>query len=143
MFVQDIPVPHEDGSWVSQKVSRIIELIHEYDPNLEVRWIPPAARTRGEAAFAIVELTPQGPRTAFLVQDESDFDERILARIYNADTRVHGNVMPRLADMERAQREYKQKVYQEELAEAHEQAKFLWKTPKHRVQLGKNRFVDL
>lgn len=134
LFVKDLPVPHEDGSWVSEKVSRIVELIREYDHNLDVRWIPPRARKPGDAAFAIIEMTQDGPRTAFLVQTEEEFDERVLARIYNADSRVHGDVTIRIDDMNRAQQALKQKEWLEQLEQAHDEARFMWRTGKHQVK---------
>jgi nucleoside-triphosphatase THEP1 len=144
MFVQDIPVPHEDGSFVSEKVSRIIELIHEYSDKLEVRWIHPRERTNGEAAFIIVELCQDGKfRTAFTIQDEDDFDERILARIYAADQEKHGDVRIKIDDMNRARQALKAKEEAEQLEELNSITRFMIGTPKHRVQLSKNKFINL
>jgi hypothetical protein len=144
MYVQDIPVPHEDGSFVSEKISRIVELIREYDPKLDVRWVPPAARTRGEDAFQVVELCKDGVwRTAFTVKTEDEFNELVLARIYDADQRKHGNVMARLEAMQKAQDALKRKRWEDEMEQAGDMAQFLIKTPFHRVQLSKNRHINL
>lgn len=144
MDVIDIPVPHEDGSFVSERVSRIVELIREYDPNLDVRWIPSRARKMGEAAFAIVEHCSDGQtRTAFLVQTEDEFDERVLARIYNGDTRKQGDVRLRLESMQKAVREVERKKFEESLEEAADYSVSMIRNPKHRVQLGKGKYVNL
>jgi hypothetical protein len=34
MDFRDLPVPHDDGHFISDKVSRTVELIRKYDPNL-------------------------------------------------------------------------------------------------------------
>ena len=134
MFVKDLPVPHEDGSWVSEKVSRIIELIREYDSNLDVRWIPPRARKPGDAAYAIIEMTEDGWRTAFLINTEEEFDERVLARIYNGDSRVHGDITVRIDEMNRAVQALKHKEWLENLEQAQDEARFMWRTGKHQIK---------
>lgn len=93
-----IAVPMEDGSWVSAKVVRIAEIITDYDPNLEVRWIPPDKRQNlADPEFCIVEhLKDGGEAVAFYVQNELEFDERVVERIFKNDSTKH-NV---LADME-------------------------------------------
>ena len=138
MRVLDLPVPHEDGSFVSERISRIVELIRDYDSRLDVRWIPPAAREPGDAAFAIIEHTPEGPRTAFLVALEEEFDERVLARIYAADGAKHDQAA-RLAALERAERDLKQKEREEVWEDLKDQAKFLLKTPLHDPRIGGRR----
>jgi hypothetical protein len=30
--IDELPIPHEDGSFVSERVSRIVEIIRDYDP---------------------------------------------------------------------------------------------------------------
>jgi len=139
MFVQDLPVPHEDGSWVSERISRIVDLIREYDPRLDVRWIPAAAREPGDAAFAIIELTPDGPRTAFLVQTEDEFDERVLARIYQADSTKH-DVAANLDALNRAHAALQQRVREETWEELADQSKFLMRTPLWNPRIGNKKF---
>lgn len=81
-------VPAEDGSFISEKTARIAELIKGYDHHLELRWIPPNRRQHGEPEFAIIEINDDGREyVAFLIQDESYVDERLLGRIYAADNK--------------------------------------------------------
>lgn len=83
----DLPAVHDDGRFVSAKVSRIVELIREYDNRLDVKWVPPDRRGAGDPAFAITERLQDGSEVvAFYVNSEVDFDERVLARIYEGDT---------------------------------------------------------
>lgn len=83
----DMAVPLDDGSWVNAQVARVVEVLADYDPNLEVRWIPRERREEGDAAFAIVERCRDGgERVAFYVATEAEFDHRVLARVFAGDT---------------------------------------------------------
>ena len=86
----DLPAAHDNGMFISAKVSRIVELIREYDHHLDVKWIPPNMRASSDPAFAITESLGDGREVvAFYVQSEADFDERVLARIYEGDNTKH------------------------------------------------------
>lgn len=116
--ILDLPVPHSDGRWINERVSRIVEIIRDYDPNLEVCWIPPDKREPGDAAFAIVETGPSGLRTvAFYVQTEAEFDERILARVFAGDTTkndVYGNLEAQNAAVEAIKLKRQMEAWEEE-----------------------------
>lgn len=78
--------------FVSAKVSQIVEAIHEYEPNIEVQFIPETARNvpgqRVLPAFKLVYHDPNGPdMILFHVEDESKFDIRVLQRIIMNDMR--------------------------------------------------------
>lgn len=82
----DLPTAHDDGRFISAKVSRIVELIREYDHRLDVKWVPPNMRGANDPAFAITERLSDGREVvAFYIDSEEDFDERVLARIYEGD----------------------------------------------------------
>lgn len=86
----DLPSPHSDGRFISAKVSRVVELVREYDNRLDVKWIPPNMRGEGDAAFAVTERLRDGSEVvAFYVQTEEEFDERVLARILESDNEVN------------------------------------------------------
>jgi hypothetical protein len=82
--------PLSDGTWVNSRIARIIEIIRDYDPMLEVRWLPRADRIAGADVFQIVDKRID--RVAFSVKDEASFDESVLDRIFEADlARVQGS----------------------------------------------------
>jgi hypothetical protein len=82
----DLPTVHDNGMFISAKVSRIVELIREYDSNLDVKWVPPTMRGRTDPAFAITERLRDGREVvAFYVNTEAEFNEDVLARIYAGD----------------------------------------------------------
>jgi|SRR6187455_1413143 len=90
MFDVDLPTAHDDGHFISAKVSRVIELIREYDNRLDVKWVPPDRRSPTDPAFAITERLADGREVvAFYVDSEESFDEDVLARIYEGDNSKH------------------------------------------------------
>lgn len=114
----DIAAPHDDGSFISERVSRTVELIRERYPQLDVVWIPPAKRAVGDAAFAITERLPTGQVVvAFHVQTEDEMNESVLGQIYLADTTKH-DVQTRLEANQQAARDLKRKEYEETMAES-------------------------
>ena len=131
--VMDLPVVHSDGSWFSENISRIVELIREYDPNLDVKYIPREKRLPTDAAFCITEKLRDGREVvAFYVQDESEFDHRVLTRVYAADNKIK-DVQAAMEANNKAIRAIKQRAYEDALAQAADEARFLWRTPLHTV----------
>lgn len=77
-----------DGQFVSERVHQVIQSIQNYCSELEVQWIPPAARKADEAAFRILHFPPGGePYVVMHVQSEEEFDARVLKRIIAGDQR--------------------------------------------------------
>lgn len=141
MRVIDLPVAHEDGSFVSAKVSRIVELIREYAPGIiDVRWIPPAVREPGDAAFCIVERTLEDEepvwRTVMTVQTEEEMTPKVLARIIEADSQRRGGTTSetRLEALKEAYSRVKQREREDLAAQRLDEARFLWRTPLHTVR---------
>lgn len=128
----NVPVPHDDGSFISEKVSRIVELVREYDHNIDVRWIPPNRRAVDDPAFALVTRQMDGKEyVIFYVQDESQFDERVLQRLYQNDAEKQGNILDAAEAHNAAVRAYQQKVHKEQLEEAKDLAYHILKSNKH------------
>lgn len=86
----DVYVPAEGGHFVSEKHAQIAELINEYDPTLELAWIPPDRREPGDKPFAVVHRPLGQPE--YVVCYADDCDERLLARVFAMDN-AHGNVL--------------------------------------------------
>lgn len=77
-----------DGSLVSNRVSNIVEAIRDYSPELQVRWIPPAERSEGQAAYQIVHHPPgMEPYCMLTVRRDEDFTEEVLTKIIQGDQR--------------------------------------------------------
>lgn len=139
----NLPVPHEDGSFISQRVSRIVEVIREYDRDLDVRWIPAKRRRNGDPAFAIVGKQKDGKEyVVFYVQDESDFDGRVLERLYQIDSAKHGDILSEIDARNKAVRAIQEKLHKEQMEEAKELAYSILHSPKHTYKHNGVTYTD-
>lgn len=128
----NLPVPHEDGSFISSKISRLVEIIRDYDHNVDVRWIPPAQRSADEPAFALVTRDLTGREyVIFYVQDESQFDGSVLERLIQMDQAKKGNVLSEIDARNAAVKAIQQKLHQEQLEESKDLAYHILKSKKH------------
>ena len=85
----------DDGSWVNEKFAQLAEIIKDYDPYLELQWIPPGQRDEEadkKNPYRIVDS-----RSNYIVMHASELDtpESILARLWGADN-TRGNVLESL-----------------------------------------------
>lgn len=73
-----------DQGALSQKHERVAEIIKDYDPDLELAYIPAAERTAFDAhPFAIIHVNPaNGYRYVVMTCKEEEVDERLLARLF-------------------------------------------------------------
>jgi len=132
-----------DGQFVNAKVERVVLAIKDYEPELEVKWVPPQARSEGEAAFAIIHNAPGNkPYILFYVQNEEDFDERVLARIIYNDQRKTGQ--QQYSEVEAAEAAIKAVQHQEYLdmmEEAHDIAAHVLRTPLNTYKVNDNLII--
>lgn len=104
-----------DQGALSQKHERVAEIIKDYDPDLELAYIPKQERTAFDAhPFAVVH-THNGYRYVVMTCREDEVDERLLARLFthNID---NNDVMGRLEAEEAARRlmEMRQRMDEQE-----------------------------
>ena len=119
----NLPIPHQDGSFISERVSRLVEVIRDYDRHLDVRWIPPNQRAEDDPAFALVSSVPgQAEYVIFYIQDESKFDGGVLERLYQMDAAKHGNILTKIEAENKAVKAIQEKLHKERLEEAHDLA---------------------
>jgi len=132
-----------DGQLVSEKVHRIVQAIKDYEPELDVQWVPPAARREGQAAFAVIHR-PVGKADyiLFYVQDEAEFDERVLYKIIYNDQRNGKTTITELEAFEEAQKLLKRQAYLDALEEAHDMARFVLKSPLHKINMGNGLVIN-
>jgi len=116
------------------KAQRIAEILKDYDPTLELRWIPPNIRTAFDAKPFAVWHVPVGlPEYMVMDLTENELDHRVLAAIFNANNN-NGSVLARLEAEEAAKQAIK---YKEQIDLEEERREFaLWalrqnKTVKH------------
>lgn len=84
-----------DGSWVNEKFAQLAEIIQDYDPYLELQWIPPGQRDEEQDKKNPYRIIDN--RSGYIVMFASDRDtpESILARLWGADN-TRGNVLESL-----------------------------------------------
>ncbi len=116
------------------KAQRIAEILQEYDPTLEFRWIPPKDRNSFDTKPFAVWHNPVGlPSYMIMALKEDELDHRVLAAIFNANNN-NGSVLSRLEAEEAAKQAIK---YKEQIDLEEERREFaLWalrqnKTVKH------------
>lgn len=118
----------DENSFVERDVLNIIEKIYYYDPNLKVQYLEHAANL-GDAPWRIVERCRDGQwRTVFYIWD---LDERVLDRLYAADTQRH-NVLGRLDAHNKSIRQDQERRYEDKRLEHVDITKHVFASPKGR-----------
>lgn len=119
----------KSGYALSVDHARIAEIIHDYDPTLELAWIPPESRELNEQfPFAIIHRPSDAPDYVVMRLRETEVDHRVLARLWGADAK-NGNVLDRIDAEDAAIRAIELKKREEELEEAREKAAWCIKAP--------------
>lgn len=112
-------LPTENGQFVSEKQRRIAEILKDYDPYLQLQWIPPDERNDRDMAFRVVDVKPGKPPYVVLVADSCD--ERLLARVLQCDQK-NGSTLSYLEHHNNALELYNLKKRKEANSEATELA---------------------
>lgn len=120
----------ESGHALPAHAVRIAEIINDYDPSLELRWIPPNARTAFDTKpYAVYHNLPSHPQGGYFVMHLSDeeMDHRVIARLWEMQD---PNLVNKIENDERAMQLMKLKKQVEENEEAAEFAKWAIESPK-------------
>lgn len=129
------------GGFINDKHRRIAEAINAFDPEVEVLWIPRDKRGPGDKAYALRHSPGNQPPYIFATYDEEDFDERVLAEVFEMHEAANGpiSVADRLDLQDKARKAVELWEQKERLEEARDQAEFFWRTPLHTINLGGGR----
>lgn len=109
-----------DGHFISQKQIRINEVLQDYDPNLQLQWIPPDKRSERDLAFRVVHFNPG--KAPYLVCTAEECDERLLAKVFEADQQNSPNKLTYIENYNNALELVRAKEDTEERQELHEMA---------------------
>lgn len=109
-----------DGHFVSEKQVRVNQILQDYDASLQLQWIPPDRRSAEDLAFRVV-CSPPG-RTPYLVCTATEADERLLARVFEADQQGKPNKLNYIENYNNARELMIAKQDQEARQEDHELA---------------------
>lgn len=105
---------------LSVKHMRVAEIIRDYNPELELAFIPKNARTAFDAdPFAVIHNMPNGQRYVVFTCKEDEVDERLLTRLFMSDNK-NGDVLKKLEAEEAARRLMQMKQQMDEMEDAHD-----------------------
>ena len=128
-FMDNAPIATDEGYFVSEKHMRMAEIIRNYDPNLDIEFIPEGRREEGDKPFRVVHTDPRfGNR--YVVCYADDLDGPLLERIVKMDAQRNGNILSDIDAHNQAVRLVMQKKHQEQMDEAHDLAAHILKSPK-------------
>lgn len=125
----------EEGYFISEKHQRIAEIINDYDPGLQLVWIPPDKRLPEDEGkeFAVLHTNNNGFKYIVYYVRQDEVDERLLARLWSDDN-VNGNVLSRLDALDAANRAVQMKEQMEAMEERHDIAKHILNSPRARYR---------
>lgn len=130
--------------WVNENFSRLAEIIHDFDPYLELVYIPPAERTNPEdhsRAYAIVDNNPRFRRHVIMYASHDADPQKILAELF-ASNSDKNDVLSYIDKEEAARKAFEMKKQMED--DEAKRDKVIWwlKTPLHTARLGKGVKID-
>lgn len=126
-----------------KETSRLAEIIHDYKPGLELRWIPNAQRLdpmdEVRPYCIVLNLSNGGEELVmYLTEQEVANPPGVLARLFNSDHSKHpaGAVLQRIENSERAKAIWEAKKAEEERAEALDVWRSIWNSKLHTFKHG-------
>lgn len=138
-------VPSEDGRWIDAHFERLARVIEDYDPQFELRWIPPEFRMTQEERSKPYVVWDTVTNTPCFFASELDTPEEILTHLFNIDNK-NGNVLQRLDARNAAVKALEMKKQLDEAEERQEYVNFLIGSKKNYLTLknkdGSTRKVD-
>jgi hypothetical protein len=135
--------PSNDGkTWVSEKQRRINQILVDYDPKLQLQWIPPGHRNEKDEAFRVV-CFPENSHP-YLICTAAEADERLLASVFQSDQAKHGaKSLTWLDNYNNAVKIYNTKRNEEMRHEAHEIAAAAFRSNKSSYKVRSLRTGEL
>ncbi len=114
------------GALVERDVLNIVERLHHYDPALRVKYLAVDGSVT-DAPYALFELCPDGfERLVFHIWE---LDERVLEKLYQADTFCH-DILANLDKKNQEAKKAEQRRYREEQDEVKDIVEHIIKSPK-------------
>lgn len=119
----------ETGYFISEKHRRIAEIIKEYQHDLELAWIPPDKREPGDKPFAVIHRPVGNQPYVVFHLDETEVDERVLARLWSSDNTNH-HTLNYIEALENAREAVRMKEQMDRIEEEKELIASIIATPK-------------
>lgn len=121
----------EGNTYVDQKWSYLAEMIGDYNPMLELRWIPVDKRSPEDRSkpYIVVHTGKDNREYIVLYASELDTPEEIMTRLINSDMK-HGNVQTRMDTRNRVNKLFELRAQEEQLAQEEDLVRWLTETTK-------------
>lgn len=128
-----------DGQFVSQKVRQVVDAIREYEPTLEVQWLPPEVRGN-RAAYRIIHNPPGGqPYIIMVVRKDEQFDSSVLQRLIVNDNRFNtATTLSEIEALEAAEKLIAKQKFDDLMEEANDIAAHTLRTPMNTYRINKD-----
>jgi len=137
----DPAVPTDDGRWVSENFERLARIVQDYDPQFELRWIPPENRATLEERAKPYVIWDTVTNSPVFFASELDSPADILEKLFLGDN-TKGDVLKKIDAHNAAVQAIKMKEEMDAREEKMEYAAWLMGTEKNYITLGKGRKVD-
>lgn len=135
----DFFIPTDDGRWVSQEYERLARAIQEYDPWLELRWIPPEHRTtQDKKPYMVIDTRINKP---IFFASELDTPLDILERLLESDN-TKNDVLDSITRRNLACDILKKKEWEDKLEDARDRAGFLINSPLNYIKYNGKKLDD-
>jgi hypothetical protein len=111
------PAVLAEGHFVSEHWLRFSEILHDFNPEMELRWIPPEKRddVTTSKPYAIVHAPENRPHYIVMFASELDDPREILARLFAGDIRRQRNLLDIIDQQNAANEAFRLKQHDEEL----------------------------
>jgi hypothetical protein len=137
--------PSNDGkNWISEKQRRVNEILQDFDPNLQLQWIPPGRRNEKDEPFRVVCFPVNG--RPYLICTAMEADERLLATVFQSRQKNNaGSLLTWLDNYNSAKEIYNAKINQERRQEQHEMAQAVIRNNKssYLIKNSDGELIDL
>lgn len=134
-------VPTDDGRWVSENYERLARVVQDYDPQFELRWVPPENRETPEERQKPYVIWDTKFNNVVFYCSELDSPQEILSRLFLGDTTKH-DVLAVLDAQNAAARALEMKEQIDAAEERQEYISWLMATKKNYINLPGGRKVD-
>lgn len=133
--------PTDDGRWVSEEFEMLARMVQDYDPQFELRWIPPEARSTQEDRKRPYVIWDTKINKAIMFVSETETPVDVMERMFLGDT-SKGDVLKRIDARNKAVEAVEMKKALDLAEERQEYVQFLIGTKKNYITLPGGRKVD-
>lgn len=133
----------ESGHFISERHRAVAGIIQDWNPNLQLVWLPPDVRVAGDEnkEFAVILTDPEHYKQEVVCYASPDeVDERLVARLYEMDTK-RTDVLSRLEYDERARRLLEARIEMERAEERAEITTSVLASNLHTYKLPNGRVI--